>query len=77
MLEFKGWTPETVDNLTFDQLDAIINELNSRMGQVESHDKIDLTNIPSAKGTGGEIAAWCKAGCPPTFDSFVRKLRKG
>lgn len=29
MREFQGWEPKIIDNLTFDQLDAIFTELNS------------------------------------------------
>lgn len=34
MQEFQGWTPATVDNLTFDQLDIIFAELNDYRSKV-------------------------------------------
>jgi len=76
MLEFQGWTPVTIDNLTFDQLELIIGELNDRRKHSKSDKKTNLANIPSAKGSRTEISAWYKAGCPSTFKSFVGKLRK-
>lgn len=39
-------------------------------------DKIDLSNVPSAKGTEEEIRAWTKTGMKGRFQDFVRKYRK-
>ena len=100
MREFKGWTPKTIERLTFDQLDAILESLNSRRESIDEceislakiksilygyfrindtarvDDEIDPRNVPSAKASSLEIDAWTGAGCPPTFDSFVAKMRK-
>jgi len=99
MKEFQGWTPATIDNLTFDQLEAYYNVLNEYRKNVlptdiaimsirqvlfkylgikenKKDEDIDLSRVPSAKGTSEEIRAWINAGCPPTFASFVKKYRK-
>ena len=78
MTQFQGWTPTTVDNLTFDQLDAIISGLNKKARHAKSgkKEKTSVAGMPSSKGTRSEVDAWCKAGCPSTFSNFVRKSRK-
>lgn len=78
MTRFQGWTPATIDNLTFDQLDAIVKGLNKNTKRAKSDgkEKIDLAGVPSSKGNRANIEAWCKAGCPSTFKNFVKGLRK-
>lgn len=46
MQEFQGWTPEIVENLTFDQLDEIVGELNIRRKYVSPAD-VTLEKIKS------------------------------
>ena len=77
MTRFQGWTPATVDNLTFDQLDAIINGINKNAKRAKGgKEEIDSKSVPLFKGTESEIESWCKAGYPGTFKSWVKKLRK-
>jgi hypothetical protein len=77
MMEFK-WTISQVERLTFGQLDAILEKFRERnkklRGETETVD-VDRVSVAS-KATGPEIDAWVKAGCPPTFEKFVEKLRK-
>ena len=76
MEKFQGWTPTTIDNLTFDQLEAIFKEFTDRQSKKMDKD-INLKNIPSAKGTKEEIDAWTKTGMKGGFQDFVSKRRKG
>lgn len=36
MREFQGWTPETIENLTYDQLNAILKILDDHRSKVSS-----------------------------------------
>ena len=77
MEKFQGWTPATVDNLTFDQLNAIFEELGKRRD--EGKDKkieSDLKGIPSVKMTKKETDAWMKAGYPSPVEKFLKNFRK-
>lgn len=47
MREFQGWTPATVDNLTFDQLDRIFDKLNKYREHIPSAE-VSLENIKRA-----------------------------
>lgn len=77
MEKFQGWTPVTVDNLTFDQLNAILGEL-GRRGDIKKDDNIDfnIKNVPRVKLTEDEKNAWIKAGYPSPIGKFLKKFRK-
>ena len=75
MEKFQGWTPVTIDNLTFDQLHAIFGEF-IRRGSKKKDKAIDTKNIPSVKMTEKETGAWIKAGMPSPVGKFLKKYRK-
>lgn len=67
----------TVDNLTFNQLDAIFNELAKRQERKKDGDiDVKLGSMPSVKGTQEEIDAWTKTGMKGKFQDFVKRFRK-
>ena len=82
MEKFQGWTPETVDNLTFDQLNAILKELNDRQSErkdkkmIEDIDNLDIKNMSRETLTTEEKEAWIKAGYPTPIGKFLKKFRK-
>lgn len=74
MEKFQGWTPVTIDNLTFDQLYAIFNEFINRENK-KRNKVIDTKNIPSIKMTEKETDAWMKAGYPSPVEKFLKEYR--
>lgn len=74
MEKFQGWTPVTIDNLTFDQLHAIFNEFINRENK-KRNKAIDTKNIPSVKMTEKETNAWMKAGYPSPVEKFLKEHR--
>lgn len=75
MEKFQGWTPATVDNLTFDQLGAIFEELARRHGGRKDKE-FKIKGIPSVKMTRDEINKWVKAGCPSLLEKKKLSKRK-
>lgn len=62
MREFQGWTPETIDNRTFDQLEAIFAELSDYRRRVPSTDvsleglkQVVFKHLGVKEGKGGDI----------------------
>jgi len=45
--EFQGWTPDTIDNLTFEQLNAILRELDKTREVIPSPD-VSLAELSNA-----------------------------
>lgn len=77
MEKFQGWTPVTIDNLTFDQLNAIFKELNDRQER-KKDDKIEtsLKNVSSVKMTEEQKKAWISAGYPSPVEKFLKEYKK-
>jgi len=63
MKEFQGWTPATIDNLTFDQIGAIFEELAKQRGKRKT-ENLGSDRIPSTKMTRKDIDSWIKKGYP-------------
>ena len=77
MEKFQGWTPATVDDLTFDQLNAILGELGKRCEKKKDMKiSTDLKNVPSVRMTEKETDAWAKAGYPGPVEKFLKDYRK-
>ena len=77
MEKFQGWTPKTIDNLTFQQLDAIFNVYINRSEKTKKATNKDaIKKIPSVTMTKEEKEAWIKAKMPSPISKFLKNYRR-